>query len=227
MEPPTTTFNVTGGSWPADIWGQFAAVALQNSFSLFQTPDVAGTITLEIDTSTGFLAGPLCPREHIQRVQVDASAAPTAICPIHNPDIVVAAQSITTPDVIGSSLEEATADLQAAGFGQVLVEWVNAGQLLPGTVFNQAPSPGFLAQRNAPITLSVAGPRPGTEIPNLLGFPLAQAQAELERQAIGVTVILQAEANPDDATRRTGLVWKQDPSPGEDPSNGVTLWVNP
>ncbi len=158
---------------------------------------------------------------------MDASAAPTVICPVHNPDIVVAAQSITTPDVIGSSLETATSELQAAGFGQVIVEWLNAGQLLPGTIFNQSPSPGFLAQRNAPITVSVAGPRPGTEIPNVLGFPLAQAQAELERQAIGVTVIIQAEANPDDAVRRTGIVWKQDPSPGEDPGNGVTLWVNP
>ena len=62
MEPPLTPFTVTGGTRPAQIWSRFASAALSGSFELLQAGDTGVLIDVQIDTSTGFLAGPFCPR---------------------------------------------------------------------------------------------------------------------------------------------------------------------
>jgi len=40
-------------------------------------------------------------------------------------------------------------------------------------------------------------------------------------------VRLEAEADPADAIRRSGLVWAQQPSGGAPQTSPVTIWVNP
>ena len=107
------------------------------------------------------------------------------------------------------------------------VEWQDGGDLAQGTVFNQFPSPGFPTQTGSVVRLIAAGPEPGSVVPSVLGFPSGQAELALGLIGVGVELIVEMESNPDDAARRPGVVWKQDPAPGADASGTVTLWVNP
>jgi beta-lactam-binding protein with PASTA domain len=193
---------------------------------LLAEAETQGQVAVEVDTSTGFLAGPFCPREHVQRIQVPAGDAPNVICPIHNPTGVVAVGSGELPDVIGYDLGSAVAALNAAGF-EVKVDYQDGGSLSQGTVFGQNPSAGFPAQAGSAVRLTVAGPEPGSVIPSVVGFPIDHALSELDAIGVTVEVIQAAEANPDDAARRSGVVWKQDPAAGAPASGTVRLWVNP
>lgn len=226
MEPPLTPFTVTGGTWPAQVWSRFASVALSGSFELLQTGDTGALIDVHIDTSTGFLAGPFCPRRHVSGVRLPADSVPTVVCPIHNPTGVVEIGSFDLPDVISSSLSAAVTTLNELGF-LTTVEWQDGGDLAQGTVFNQFPSPGFPTQTGSVVRLIVAGPEPGSVVPSVLGFPAGQARSELAQIGVGVQLIIEAESNPDDAARRPDVVWKQDPAPGADAEGVVRLWVNP
>jgi len=227
MEPPTTPYTITGGSWPAQIWSRFASGALSGTpYGLLAEADISGQVAVEVDTSTGFLAGPFCPREHVHRIQVPSDDAPNVICPVHNPSGVVAAGSGVLPDVIGSDLGAAVAALNSAGF-QVKVEYQDGGSLSPGTVFGQNPSVGFPAQAGSTVRLAVAGPEPGSVVPSVVGFPVEHAVSELSTIGVKVEVVELAESNPDDASRRAGVVWKQDPGPGASATGTVRLWANP
>jgi penicillin-binding protein 1A len=227
MEPPTTPYTITGGSWPAQIWSRFASGALSGTpYGLLAEADTQGQVAVEVDTSTGFLAGPFCPREHVHRIQVPSGDAPNVICPVHNPSGVVAVGSGELPDVIGYDLGSAVAALTAAGF-EVKVDYQDGGSLAQGTVFGQSPSAGFPAQAGSAVRLTVAGPEPGSVIPSLVGFPVDHALSELNAIGVTVEVIQSAEANPDDAVRRSGVVWKQDPAAGAPAAGTVTLWANP
>lgn len=227
MEPPTTPFTITGGTWPAQIWGRFASGALSGTpYGQLAEADTDGMVTVEVDLSTGFLAGPYCPRSRVQRIRLPADQVPTVVCPVHNPQNVVQAGASSVPDVIGMSLGAAVEALTQVGFSAT-VDWRDGGALTPGTVFNQNPSSGFPAQAGSTVRLVVAGPEPGSTIPSVVGFPLAQAVAELEKIGVSVEVITQAEANPSDAQRRPGVVWRQDPASGAPAEGAVRLWANP
>ncbi|MDH3499325.1 MAG: PBP1A family penicillin-binding protein, partial [Acidimicrobiia bacterium] len=226
MEPPATAFTITGGTWPAQVWSRFASAALSGTYSLLKTSDTSDAVEVAIDTSTGFLAGPLCPSEHVTRVQLPADAVPTVVCPIHNPQGVVEVGSGVVPEVIALDLSGAVSLLAEQGFDAV-VDWQDGANLAPGTIFNQQPSPGFPAQRGTPVRLVVAGPAPGSVIPSLLGFQIDHAYAELEPMGVTIDIRVEAESDPDDAARRPGMVWKQEPAPGTTPGSTIVLWANP
>lgn len=227
MEHPRTPFSITGGTWPATIWQRFAAEALAGvPYGELDTLDTP-TVAVDVDTSTGFLAGPLCPREHIRRLQLPAEAAPSVICPIHNPEGIAAAEGTVMPDLIGTDVGSAVAQLAGFGLGAVIT-WTPQGSNRAGTVFTQTPAPGTELDIETAVTLDVAGPAPGTQLPLLLGLPEPTAIARLEELALPYRIEHLAEPDPDEALARRGLVWKQDP-----PSGGglegvsVTIWVNP
>lgn len=227
MIPPETPINVTGGSWPAQIWGQFTATALSGTgFSQLAGADLGDLIAVDIDVSTGLLAGPLCPRQNVQRVYLPADEVPTVLCHIHNPQGLVAVGSGVVPELIGQDISGAVHLAQQAGY-LIVPEYAEAGQLPDGTVFNQIPSPGEPAQAGTTINIMVAGPEPGTEFPTVVGYPFQQARARLEEIGAEVVTIFEAEADPNDARNRTGVVWKQDPAGGSPNEGPITLWVNP
>ncbi len=227
MEHPNTPYSITGGTWPAEIWSRFASGALTGvPYGQLASAKMGDTITTEIDTSTGFLAGPLCPRQHVQRLQLPAEMAPTVICPIHNPSGLATIGAGTVPDVLGGSLDEAVGLLEGAGF-RATIDWDEPGPLAPGTVYGQDPSPGFPAQSGSAVRLTVAGPRPGAATPPLLGLPLDDATAVTEELGISLEVVMEADSDPEAAAARRGLVWKQQPAAYTDLGEMVTVWVNP
>lgn len=225
LKAPRTPYTITGGTWPAQIWSRFASAALAGvPYGELATAEDDGMVTVEVDLSTGFLAGPYCPRASVQRIRLPRDAAPTVVCPIHNPAGITAVGAAATPDVVGFSLEEAASLLLDQGF-DVRIEWIRVDNLATGTVFNMSPPAGSDAQIGTVVKLSVAGETPTDAVAAVLGFPLEEARARLF--GFEVQVFLLAEEDPSDATRRSGLVWKQAPASGTSGVDTVTLWVNP
>jgi penicillin-binding protein 1A len=227
LEYPATPYTITGGTWPAQIWAGFASAALAGvPYGEMATADTSDLVTVEVDLSTGFLAGPLCPREYVQRIEVPADLAPTLICPVHNPADLSHLDTQVTPDLIGLDLASALELLALTGQGTT-VTWADGDPLPAGTVFGQDPPPGAEAVAGTSVRLTVAGPEPGTTVPAVLGLPRAVAEQRLEEASVTPTVVVEAESDPEDAARRAGLVWKQDPAAGASNTVAVTIWVNP
>ncbi len=72
------------------------------------------------------------------------------------------AETITMPDVIGRSAEEASRELAALGL--VVSTQVVESQLASGTVLESFPAPGSLVRAGAPVRLSVAGQPPASQL---------------------------------------------------------------
>jgi penicillin-binding protein 1A len=227
LEYPNTPYTITGGTWPAQIWARFASEALEGvPYGHLTGASADGNTSVAIDTSTGYLAGPLCPREHVNSLEVPRSLAPSVICPIHNPLGLGAQGAGTVPDVIGGPVASAVGELTEHGY-QTVLQWVPASPLAPGTVFGVSPAVGSAAADGSTVTLQVAGPEPGSTVPGVLGLPTAEAIARFEQAGRVYEVITQSESIAEDALRRSGLVWKQDPSGGTVSDRTVRIWVNP
>ena len=227
MEYPTTPYTITGGSWPAQIWSRFTPAALAGvPYGDLATYDGDDLITVEVDVTTGFLAGPYTPRENVQRLRLPRDAAPTIVDPINNPQGIVEIGAGITPDAIGLDIGAAVELLTLGGY-QTAVGWQDGGPLATGTVFGQNPSPASPSQSGSTVRLIVAGPAPGTTIPAVLGLPAADASVRLAASGAAFQILTVAESDSDDAAARSGLVWKQDPAAGESADLRVTLWVNP
>lgn len=227
MEYPATPYTIAGGTWPAQIWSRFGSAALSGvPYGELALADASGTISVEVDLSTGFLAGPYCPREHVQRLRMEQGTAPTIICPIHNPQGIVDIGAGSLPNLVGADLTTAIEQLTLAGY-RASIEWQSASNLAQGTVFSQDPASGTPAQSGSTVRLLVAGPQPGTTVPVVLGLPAAEAALKLGTEGIDHQILVLAESDPDDAAQRSGLTWKQSPAGGALIDGPVTIWVNP
>lgn len=224
MTAPETPFSITGGTWPAQIWSRFALAALSGTPYTAAT-DVGGTATVSarIDTSTGFLAGPLCPRSAVADVELPAALVPSIVCPIHNPQGLMTLQAGVVPAIDDYSIVEAVSVLEANGYAVELV-WDDGSAHVPGTVIGQVPAAGTSLGAGAVVQVIAAGPEPGTVVPSVVGRHRADAIARLEADGQLVTVLLLADP---DGVAGSLRVWAQVPGAGEPVSGRVTIWVNP
>ena len=228
LTAPWTPFTVTGGTWPGQIWSRFAVSALsgQSYDDIAAAGEIAtGLVTVEIDLATGFLAGPLCPRSHVAEIRIQASSVPTVECPIHNHG-EVDIHAGTMPDVGDLDLTAAVSVLEAAGYG-VTLSWDSTSDSSAGEVMAQHPIAGATVITSATVALTIAGPEPGTVIPEVLGSTAAEAEHALFSLGIPVRVILDSETPNAVPPDRAGQVWAQMPSGGMPLSGAVTIWVNP
>jgi serine/threonine-protein kinase len=130
------------------------------------------------------------------------------------------------PDVVGLPLEDAVALLEAAGH-RIEAAWTDQLDIPPRTVVLQAPEGGTVAAEPTVVELVVAGPEPGTIVPDVLGLTETEARRRLTDLGIPVLVLHAAEPDPADVLRRGGLVWAQRPSATSPVDGRVTVWVNP
>jgi 1A family penicillin-binding protein len=227
LQAPYTPFTITGGTWPAQIWARFATGALSGiPYQDLPDADQEDLVAVSIDLSTGFLAGPLCPRAEVATVMVSPDDAPTVTCPIHNPEGVALPSPGVVPDVAGRDLAEALAWLEAAGYAAT-AEWVGAPGRIPGTVVAQYPAADSTVAAGAEVALTVVGPEPGTETPDVVGLAAADARHALEAYGFVVRVVVTSEGNSGNAALHRGRVWAQSPAAGAAPAETITLRVNP
>lgn len=129
----------------------------------------------------------------------------------------------TVPNVRGSSVDDATADLQAAGLG-VQTSEVESDEA-EGTVVSQSPAAGAKVDRGTKVALTVSkGPSvQPVEVPDVTGLPQDEAQAQLEELGLRVRVV--EETAPDPA--QVGTVLRQVPPAGRSvpPGTQVTIVV--
>jgi 1A family penicillin-binding protein len=227
LQAPYTPFTITGGTWPAQIWARFAIGALSGiPYQDLPNADQEDLVAVSIDLSTGFLAGPLCPRAEVATVMVSPDDAPTATCPIHNPEGVELPSPGVLPDVAGRELAEAVAWLEAAGY-EATAEWVGAPGRIPGTVLVQYPAADSMVAAGAEVALTVVGPEPGTDTPDVVGLTAADARRALEAYGFVVRVVVTPEGNSGNAALHRGRVWAQSPAAGAAPAETITLRVDP
>ncbi|MDQ3766843.1 MAG: transglycosylase domain-containing protein, partial [Actinomycetota bacterium] len=150
-----TRIQVTGGSWPAEIWQAFMLRALANTPALdFQAPE-GGITTVVIDTRNGCLAGAFTPADARAEAVFAANTAPTRSC-------IEPGDRNKIPGVLGLSVDAATQALSEKGLG-VSVDRRQTSEAPPGVVIGQNPSSGTAVAAGTTVTLLVSEPGPEPE----------------------------------------------------------------
>ena len=143
----TRVGNVTGGSFPTDIWRQFMTQVTSDMRILpfRQPPDPY--ITLPIDETQGCVAvsGVTPAQNVVYRQFIPGTEPPTCNAVASNP----------VPSVVGMTADAAYEILQGAGFN-VTQTVTPSSSYPPGTVISQSPSAGSGAPGGTTVSLVVA-----------------------------------------------------------------------
>ncbi|MGP3967817.1 Stk1 family PASTA domain-containing Ser/Thr kinase [Streptomyces sp. 6N223] len=126
-------------------------------------------------------------------------------------------EAVEVPDVIGDSFDDAKGELEDEGFS-VKREEQESETDEPETVLEQDPAGGEEVAPESTITLTVAVEPEGIEVTDVVGWQLADAQAELEGQGFTVTT----EAQVDDS-RAENEVIDQEPNAGDRAEENSTV----
>ena len=143
-----TRIQVTGGSWPTQIWGAFMQRALARLPATdFQVPSGSNLVTVTIDTRTGCLASGSTPDSYRRSAYYVSGTEPKSTC---------AAPTATVPSVVGESAGEARSTLQSNGFNVDVVTKRGRGKRRgSGVVWRQSPSGGSEAAQGTTVTIWV------------------------------------------------------------------------
>jgi len=126
-------------------------------------------------------------------------------------------ETALVPDVDGKSVDDATAELEAAGL-VVSVETKLTNQHRRGTVVSTAPFPGSSVEVGDTVTLTVAKPLP--KVPKVVGKTIANAKRALANAGFEVGKVTRQTSS-----KRKGTVVSQSPSGGTPahPGRSVSL----
>lgn len=127
---------------------------------------------------------------------------------------------VTAPDVTGSTLDTAKADIAQAGLtvGSVSEDDGTSGQT-PGTVVSQDPSGGSSVPKGSAVDLVIAAQSSGQDVPDVTGTDAATAKSKLS--SLGFNVVSQGA----ESTQPEGTVIDQDPQPGATIAAGGTVTI--
>jgi penicillin-binding protein 1A len=138
--------KVTGGSFPAHIWGAFMRSALAGTpATQFQRP--TGLVNVRICLDSGQAATALCPSTGTGLFLVGHVPGP---CTLHT-----ASRGLKVPDVIGLSKADAIAALQKLALHYTIVERDVAG-VAAGTIAAQTPAGGSRITSGTVVALTVS-----------------------------------------------------------------------
>ncbi len=130
-------------------------------------------------------------------------------------------QPVAVPSVIGEAIEQASSELQAAGF-QVSPRYVDNNEPA-NTVIDQTPAGGDSAGKGTTVSITVSkGPKTST-VPDVSSIDLASAEQQLRASGFRYTVVYQDVDDPNS----DGVVLDQTPQGGAQapPKSMVTLTV--
>jgi penicillin-binding protein 1A len=145
-----TRIQVSGGTWPTEIWGAFMARALAGvPATAFRVPDT-GLVAFTIDSRTGCIATDSTPDEF----QVTSYYAPG-----EQPPSSCGTLKTAVPSVLGYTADEATEILDSEGFvvDVVTEPETNKGQAKKnsGKVWKQSPGSGTEVEDGSTVTIWV------------------------------------------------------------------------
>ena len=126
-------------------------------------------------------------------------------------------QQTTVPDLVGLSLEDATAALEEARLKLGGVTTGTAEDAEPDEVLEQFPAAGREVDRGTEVDLVVAQ---GTTVPDVVGESQGDAQEILDDAGYDVAIITE----PSDEVEE-GFVIAQDPDPGTELEQGSTVTI--
>jgi serine/threonine-protein kinase len=123
---------------------------------------------------------------------------------------------VEVPAVVDLPLDEATKQLQAAGFEVTPEQDVDADKD-EGIVLSQDPAGGSRAEKGSTVTVVVNSSKAQVEVPTLIGLDRAEAEALLREKG------LIADFQPEDSDAPEGQVIEQDPDPGVERPRGSVV----
>ena len=130
------------------------------------------------------------------------------------------AASVTVPNVLGSTEEEAREAIESAGLEVGHVDHGYSDEFAEGEVMGQTPSGGQGAREGDEVDITISrGPEPveTVPVPNLMG--MTQEEAEQALEEVGLTPSASTEAN--DAEE--GTVFEQSPVADEEVEKGTVV----
>ena len=119
-------------------------------------------------------------------------------------------EEIEVPDVTGKSYDEASTQLEAAGFKVTRKDQETADED-PGTVLSQAPKSGEQAPKGSAITLTVAKEPSEIDVPDVTGEDQGDAIASLSSAGFKI----ERQEKDVDSPEGDGVVVEQDPADGK------------
>ncbi len=147
--------QVTGGSFPAQIWARFMKAALSGQPVLkFEKP--SGLKTMKVCNETGQAATEYCPRKINELMLTSTKLEP---CKKH-----ALPEQIKIPNLVGLTKEAALAALDKLKLAARVVEQDVAG-VSAGTVAKQSPGKGSVATSATVVNLTVSNGGAGDQAP--------------------------------------------------------------
>jgi penicillin-binding protein 1A len=153
--------NVTGGSFPAQIWHAFmSAVTERMPVKEFKRPDDS-YLRVPVDITKGCRATSSTPSEDVRYIQFVPGHEPTTTCSYSEEDFVEtteetpAAEVTGVPTVLGISVSTALQILKDQGYG-VKREFQRDSGYPRDTVIDQSPAPGTPARPSTVVTITIA-----------------------------------------------------------------------
>jgi eukaryotic-like serine/threonine-protein kinase len=119
-------------------------------------------------------------------------------------------EQVEVPDETGKSFDEASSELEAAGFKVTRKDQETADED-PGTVLSQSPKGGGQAPKGSPVTLTVAKEPSQIDVPDVTGEDQGDAIARLSSAGFRI----QRQEKDVDSPEGDGVVISQDPSGGK------------
>jgi resuscitation-promoting factor RpfB len=155
-----------------------------------------------------------------ETTQTEAVAgSPSPAMSATQPPVPSPVETALVPEVDGKSVDDATAELEAAGL-DVSIQTKLTDQAQKGTVVFTAPMPGSSVEVGDTVTLTVAEPLP--KIPHVVGKTVANAKRALKNAGFEVGRVTQQTSG-----KRKGTVISQSPDAGTSarPGRAVSLVV--
>ena len=154
-----TRIQVSGGSWPTQIWGAYMARAASSGYAVAGFSSPGGTTTATIDSRTGCLAKGSTPDEFAVTATFLAGKGPKKSCPVPDELKTKDEKKTVVPAVEGMSEDDAVERLEDAGFKVEVItekeEDKDEAKENKGLVWLQDPSGGDRANPGSTVTIWV------------------------------------------------------------------------
>ncbi len=140
---------------------------------------------------------------------------------VYNPGFV----PVNVPNLVGLSVEQATATLRSLGLRLVVGNFVADTSIPANQILSQSPAAELGTRPNSIITVVVSGGTNSVLVPDVIGDPESAAIKELQARPLGFVVTTVREASD---FVEAGRVVRTDPLPNTAaaPGGSITLYVS-